>query len=104
MSDNTYSGWTNYETWNVALWMNNDQGEQEYWIERAEELRDVSDLANEMQSQYEENTPTVTGCYADLLNASIRSVNWYEIAEHFIADLDPISDDELQELTEKLTP
>jgi hypothetical protein len=25
MKDNTYNGWTNYETWNVALWMQNDK-------------------------------------------------------------------------------
>ena len=24
MTDTTYNGWTNYETWNVALWMDND--------------------------------------------------------------------------------
>ena len=24
--DTSYNGWENYETWNVALWINNDQG------------------------------------------------------------------------------
>lgn len=23
--DTSYNGWENYETWNVALWINNDQ-------------------------------------------------------------------------------
>ena len=26
LSDVTYLGWTNYETWNVALWLQNDEG------------------------------------------------------------------------------
>ena len=26
LTDTTYNGWTNYETWNVALWINNTEG------------------------------------------------------------------------------
>ena len=30
LTDTTYNGWTNYETWNVALWINNEEGLYEF--------------------------------------------------------------------------
>jgi hypothetical protein len=30
LTDQTYNGWTNYETWNVVLWIENDESIQEY--------------------------------------------------------------------------
>ena len=38
MSNDTkgYNGWTNYETWRVHLWLSNDEGSYNYWLEEAE--------------------------------------------------------------------
>lgn len=41
MEDKRYNGWVNYETWLVNLWIDNDQGEHEYWQEQTEaEIKD----------------------------------------------------------------
>lgn len=40
---NEYNGWTNYETWNVALYINNDESLQNIGIEIVE----MCDEANE---------------------------------------------------------
>jgi hypothetical protein len=34
LTDTTYNGWTNYETWNVALWIQNDADIQDAIEER----------------------------------------------------------------------
>jgi hypothetical protein len=39
-NDNGYNGWANYETWNVVLWINNDEGLYNH-------ARDLMDAWNE---------------------------------------------------------
>lgn len=29
-----YNGWSNYETWNVKLWIDNEEGSYDYWREQ----------------------------------------------------------------------
>ncbi len=84
----TYNGWTNYATWIVNLWYD------DYFNDVAEDYRDdVSGLADYIRDTIEEweNLPT-TGLLADLVNAALSEVNWYEIAEHYIADLPKIEE------------
>ncbi len=90
-----YNGWTNYETWCVNLWIDNSQGDQDYWHDRARwclqhqpeegdavlELRDA--LRDTFDEKYDEQKPD-NGALADLLRAALSEVNWHEIAKHHI--------------------
>jgi len=81
-----YNGWTNYETWAVNLWIDNEPGSQDYAREtvlahsagydRAEALKDLvwsGDLFPMPDS----------GLAADLVNSALHSVNWAEIVSHY---------------------
>lgn len=95
-----YNGWTNYETWLVNLWMDNEQGSQDYYREQAREIYDgprspyrdhltrEADaglaFADWLKEHHEENRPELPGVYGDLLGGALSSVNWGEIARHYI--------------------
>lgn len=101
MSDQKYNGWNNYETWLCKLWMDNDQGLHELQNEWALEAMQESDndkedargiLADRLESfwddmQEESGIPS-NGFFADMINAAMRMIDWHEIAENILSDID----------------
>ena len=51
--DNTYNGWTNYETWNVALYIQNEYG----LYQMAKQCEDYSHLVEIITEVSSQETP-----------------------------------------------
>ena len=80
-----YNGWTNYETWAVALWIDNEQGTYLYARELLEDKAlDTGDAAEALKGWIvNEMAPDLgASMFADLLGAALSSVNWQEISKH----------------------
>ena len=103
MSDKKYNGWTNYETWNLKLWLDNE----EYWHNDMTSQADVyatdqdkntavSDMVDYLKEWVNENTPDLywpddmgggkitASMFNNILNAGLSEINYYEIAESYI--------------------
>lgn len=95
MKDEKYNGWTNYETWNFSLW--NDfyslAEEFDYLQDELAEDRDgvIRQIENALEEQTEEMCPfDLSGAsfYHDIFGAALQQVNWYEIAEHVVEQME----------------
>ena len=75
----TYNGWTNYETWLVNLWMTGDEG----YYGRLQEIvwsgDSLDDQAEALEDFLRSEHDGHSSVWADLVNASLSEVNWYEI-------------------------
>lgn len=119
MTDRTYNGWTNYETWSVALWIDNDAETQSaahalaravaHMIETGgdwQQMPDIYSAADEaayvlgaaLREQHEDAAYELTGSTAsvlsDLLGAALREVAWTEVARSILADVEPVKADQ----------
>jgi hypothetical protein len=117
MTDERYNGWTNYETWCVSLWLDNERGT--YADVRAM-VADTCDEIDEPEYSFEDLTDTRTrsvaekirgyvddlaemtcpGCregasfVCDLLSAALSEVNWREIAGNLVEEWEETAPDE----------
>ncbi len=107
MEQTKHNGWSNYETWAVMLWIDNDRSLHEYFrgsgIRRLIKTASTSGevlhgqltphemslllvrvaLGLKIERESPELGPTL---YADLLTAAFAEVNWLEIAEELVKD------------------
>jgi len=116
MSDEKYNGWSNWETWCVKLWLDNSEGDYNYWNEAAREAlsqagedyednnevsedpseeqknaveSDAADrLSERLKDELVDNAEGLpeNGMYSDLLTSSLGRVDWREIAKSMIQD------------------
>ena len=83
MTDETYKGWTNYETWLVALWIENENGVQLEAMNLAGSADDAYELSRNLKEWIEDiDSLEKFGLYRDLIDAALPDVNWLEIAEY----------------------
>ena len=91
MMDKSYNGWTNWETWNFGLWLDNDEPTHHEINQLIKGSKDVYDLSKKLEEwaygslDDEYMNPSFI---MDFVNGAIREINFFEIAEHKIEERD----------------
>jgi len=94
MSNIEYSGWTNWETWNCKLWLDNDfrlyhevQDICKMGLENEKSAYDVGEYIHHLLLDLlYDREQKLWGFFEDSVNHSMRVVNWTEIAQHIMDD------------------
>ena len=88
----TYNGYTNYETWAVSLWLDNEPYLQERLLEIANshdhdglwaKEQSLKELVEDMREEWQ---PYGASMFDDLLNAALGEVNYLEIIKNAIEE------------------
>lgn len=88
-----YQGWSNYPSWVVALWIDNNEWMHTYSIEIASDWVDddeglaIQRIADSLEewigTEIYDHMPNL-GVANDLLNFAFDMVEWRELARHYL--------------------
>lgn len=90
MQNETYNGWRNRETWLVPLWWETCPIES---IEADTKEEAIESLAEQLESLFDElaeqeHSIPLASLLGDLLQGACSRIDWREIAEHWIDDVE----------------
>lgn len=101
-AEKTYQGWKNYPTWNVHLWLSNEEplyrachALANQACKEAEDQKDTERfprearfiLADTLKEFVEDQLPELPASHAsDLLTWAVEQVDWLEVADAFLED------------------
>lgn len=110
MSVEKYNGFTNYETWAVKLWIDNEEATSNHWnrvathiyLNEAREQKYFSKmedaiaiLSEKIREAHFSAAHDAMQCamldnslYMDMINASLSEVNWHEVARCLLEGID----------------
>ena len=90
MSNDTYNGWRNFETWQASLWLSEADTLGRLQSDRWKQVNaeDVESFVYELLESVEVENTYGDGLLSDIINSWISSVDFHEIAELYNQDLE----------------
>lgn len=78
-NDNGYNGYSNWDTWNASLWLNNDEGLYRMAMRLARRYIERVDVGDEIRKMCQEYEVKGDGFNYD-------EVDWAEVADTFLEE------------------
>ncbi len=90
MSNDTYNGWRNFETWQASLWLSEADTLGRLQSDRWKQVNaeDVESFVHELLESVEVENTYGDGLLSDIINGWLSSVDFHEIAELYSQDLE----------------
>ena len=91
-----HQGFTNYETWAMKLWIDNEEGSQNEFrdlcidaVDREESVEDAIHAAAVMaENIWEDRMPDLgASVFSDLLRASFDEIDWHDVVDSDVKEL-----------------